>query len=380
MRFFKINSDSDFNALCDYINPHKTGRKIMALKSKLNYILIKDITQPAANILKQEALSIGAELVCSHEVIIRPTLTNALLMGHDAHLARLATKLLAQDFALKDLGEFLKLSFKREKTVKLMSIINLNNDSFYENSRVSELKLGQIIEEHLKLGADFIDLGAVSSRPGSFYVGGKEEYERLKYALDFIKKQGYYEKSIFSLDSFDINCVKMALDCGFLLINDISGLKNPELLDLAKTYQASYLLMHMQNEPHNMQVNPYYEDVLASLEDFFKNALRLCDEAGVKKVIIDPGFGFGKELGHNLSIIKHLEHFLQFQKPILVGASRKGSVSKVFKSEVKDRLAGSLAFHAAAFKNGASIIRTHDLYEHKQFFAVLKALDESNVF
>lgn len=160
------------------------------------------------------------------------------------------------------------------------------------------------------------------------------------------------------------------------MINDITGLKNENLAKLAKNYDAFYCLMHMQNEPHNMQENPNYENLILELERFFALKLEILESYGVKKSILDIGFGFGKSAEHNMILLKNLEHFLQFNKPLLVGASRKGTINFYFESEVEKRLAGSLYLHLKAYENGASIIRTHDLYEHKQLFTLHKAYEE----
>lgn len=380
MKAFIINDHSDFHALCEKISPHKGGENIMAFKSCLKYIYIKDLSSPAANILKQDALSVGAELVCHKDVIIKNIKSEALLMATPAQLKRLVVKEAKQDFGLKDLAKFLDLSYFKPKKPKIMSIININEDSFYENSRVKEDELLKTLQKHVDLGADFIDLGAVSSRPGSVYVGREEELKRLDFAFKIIAKHKINEKVILSLDSFDSVAIKRALDVGFGLINDISGLKNKELLSLAKEYSVPYLLMHMQNEPHNMQDDPHYEDVLAEITDFFAKGIKECEEAGVKDVLIDPGFGFGKRLEDNLIIIKHLEHFLTLKKPILVGASRKGSINKIYTSKVSERLPGTLALHARAAANGASVIRCHDLSEHLQYFAIIDALNNTNAW
>ena len=135
----------------------------------------------------------------------------------------------------------------------------------------------------------------------------------------------------------------------------------------------------MQNEPHNMQDEPRYDFILSDIETFFKEKLEILDSFGVKDVILDVGIGFGKSAEHNLLLITHLEHFLQFQKPLLVGASRKSLINAYHKSEVDERLPGSLFLHLKAFENGASILRTHDVKEHKQMFAISKAMQELSI-
>ncbi|EMU6398931.1 dihydropteroate synthase [Campylobacter jejuni] len=380
MKFFKINPNTDFNLLCSFINPHKMGQKIMSEKTKIHFIFIKDISTPAANILKQDALRVGAELITHKEVITaKITHSNALLMASKEQIQKLITKEKLQDFGLKNLALFLQKDFLKTKKAELMAVINVNEDSFNAKSRVSEEDFEKRLNDFLALKPEYIDIGAVSSRPGSEYCGKEEEFKRLKKILDLIYEKNYHEKAIFSLDSFDEYCLEYALNKGFKLINDIASLRNLNLAKLASKYEAKYCLMHMQNNPNNMQDNPFYEDLLDEMTLFFKEKLELLESFGVKESILDVGIGFGKSAEHNMILIKHLEHFLQFNKPLLIGASRKSVINAYFQSEIKDRLAGTLYLHLKAFENGASIIRVHDLYEHKQLFALAQAMDNIGV-
>lgn len=389
MKFFKINPNTDFNLLCSFINPHKMGQKIMSEKTQIHFILIKDIATPAANILKQDALRVGAELITHKEVITaKITYSNALLMATKEQIQKLINKEKLQDFGLKNLARFLENGFSKPKQAELMAVINVNEDSFNADSRVSYKDFEERLNEILALNPEYIDIGAVSSRPKSVYCGkeeefvycGKEEeFRRLKNVLDLIYDKNYYEKAIFSLDSFDEYCLEYALNKGFKFINDISSLRNLNLAKLASKYNAKYCLMHMQNDPLTMQDDPRYDDLLDEMSSFFKEKLEILDTLGVKESILDVGIGFGKSAEHNMILIKHLEHFLQFKKPLLVGASRKSVINAYYESEVKDRLAGTLYLHLKAFENGASIIRVHDLYEHKQLFAMANAMQSIGV-
>ncbi|QYH11391.1 dihydropteroate synthase [Campylobacter jejuni] len=380
MKFFKINPNTDFNLLCSLINPHKMGQKIMSEKTKTHFIFIKDISNPAANILKQDALRVGAELITHKEVITaKITHSNALLMASKEQIQKLIAKEKLQDFGLKNLALFLQKDFLKPKKAELMAVINVNEDSFNAKSRVSEKDFEKRLNDFLALKPEYIDIGAVSSRPGSEYCGKEEEFKRLKKILDLIHEKNYHEKAIFSLDSFDEYCLEYALNKGFKLINDITSLRNLNLAKLASKYEAKYCLMHMQNDPNNMQDNPFYEDLLHEMTLFFKEKLELLESCGVKESILDVGIGFGKSAEHSMILIKHLEHFLQFNKPLLIGASRKSVINAYFQSEIKDRLAGTLYLHLKAFENGASIIRVHDLYEHKQLFALVQAMDNIGV-
>ena len=378
MKIFKIDNKTNFNEICKFIKPEKTGEKLMEKKASLNFFYIKDIKDPAANILKQDALSIGAELVCQRSAILGQGAGNALLIANDKQLASLAKKEALQDFGLKDLSKFIKKEFIKPKKPEIMGVVNINEDSFNKASRVNTKTGIQRIEKQINDGASYIDLGGVSSRPGSKYCGRDEEFRRIKDIISQIYKLNLYEKAKFSLDSFDEYCLEYALNHGFTFINDISA--DLSLCKLAKKYNATYSLMHMKGDPTNMQKDPKYDDLIDEIDEFFKVKLDEIYSYGVKDIVLDPGIGFGKSASDNLFLIKHLEHFLHFNLPLFVGASRKSVINYYFKSEVDERLAGSLYLHLKAYENGATIIRTHDVFEHSQMFKLHEAMNKISIW
>ena len=378
MKIFKINPQTDFNEICEIIRPSDEGRNLMKKKSAINFFLIKDLRSPAANILKQDALSVGAELVTNRDVILGGANSVALLMATDAQVQALAKKEAAQDFGLKNLAKFLKSPFKRPQRAQIMGVVNVNEDSFNAASRVNE-KIGiEKIEAMIEQGAEYIDVGAVSSRPGSKYVGREVEFARLEKILAEIYRLNLHEKAKFSLDSFDPYCLEFALNHGFKMINDITA--NASLATLATRYDAQFCMMHMQGDPATMQIAPKYNDLIGEISDFFEQKIALARELGAKKIVLDVGIGFGKTAEQNLLLIKHLEHFLKFGCPLLVGASRKSVINFYSPSEIKDRLPGSLYLHLKAFENGAQIIRTHDVAEHKQLFDMHEAMSQATLW
>ena len=378
MKIFKINPQTDFNEICEIIRPSDEGRNLMKKKSAINFFLIKDLRSPAANILKQDALSVGAELVTNRDVILNGANSAALLMATDAQVGALAKKESAQDFGLKNLAKFLKSTFKKSQRAQIMGVVNVNEDSFNAASRVNEKSGIEKIEAMIEAGADYIDLGGVSSRPGSEYCGREEEFRRIKDIVEEIYKLNLHEKAKFSLDSFDPYCLEFALNHGFKMINDITA--NTNLASLAARYDAQFCMMHMQGDPATMQIAPKYNDLIGEITDFFEQKIALARELGAKKIVLDVGIGFGKTAEQNLLLIKHLEHFLKFGCPLLVGASRKSVINHYYKSEVKDRLPGSLYLHLKAFENGAQIIRTHDVAEHKQLFDMHEAMNQATLW
>ena len=378
MKIFKINPQTGFNEICEIIRPSDEGRNLMKKKSAINFFLIKDLRSPAANILKQDALSVGAELVTNRDVILGGANSAALLMATDAQVLALAKKEAAQDFGLKNLAKFLKSPFKKPQRAQIMGVVNVNEDSFNAASRVNEKSGIARIEEMIEQGAEYIDVGAVSSRPGSKYVGREVEFARLEKIVAEIYRLNLHEKAIFSLDSFDAYCLEYALNHGFKMINDITA--NASLATLAARYDAQFCMMHMQGDPATMQIAPKYNDLIGEISDFFEQKIVLARELGAKKIVLDVGIGFGKTAEQNLLLIKHLEHFLKFDCPLLVGASRKSVINHYYKSEVKERLPGSLYLHLKAFENGAQIIRTHDVAEHKQLFNMHEAMSQATLW
>lgn len=378
MKIFKIDNKTNFNEICKFIKPEKIGEKLMKKKASLNFFFIKDLKDPAANILKQDALSIGAELVCQRSAILGQGTGNALLIANDKQLASLAKKEALQDFGLKDLSKFIKKDFIKPKKPEIMGVVNINEDSFNKASRVNTKTGIQRIEKQINDGASYIDLGGVSSRPGSKYCGRDEEFRRIKDIISEIYKLNLYEKAKFSLDSFDEYCLEYALNHGFTFINDISADLN--LCKLAKKYNATYSLMHMKGDPTNMQKDPKYDDLIDEIDEFFKVKLDEIHSYGFKDIVLDPGIGFGKSASDNLFLIKHLEHFLHFNLPLFVGASRKSVINYYSKSEVDERLAGSLYLHLKAYENGATIIRTHDVFEHSQMFKLHEAMNKISIW
>lgn len=258
-----------------------------------------------------------------------------------------------------------------------MGVLNANDDSFYSQSRFSEGDVINKIEAMIEEGADIIDIGAVSSRPGSDKVAEKEELERLKPILDALYSQKFHDKVKLSLDSYSPVCISYALERGFHIINDIQGLQNDEVCRLVGEYKAKAIVMHMQGTPEIMQVNPSYENLLKELESFFKERIEKAEHFGIKDLALDVGIGFGKSLEDNLTLIKHLSYFKSLGKELLVGASRKSMIDLVSPSKVQERLPGTLAIHLKAYDNGARIIRAHDVKEHLQALKLQEALNNT---
>jgi len=379
MYIYQINNIKNKTKFLKNLKVHGGGIPIMAKKMELLTFYIKDLKTPAVNILKQDALSIGAELatpsgviVCEHEQY------DCLLIGTRKHIEILSKKELAQPFGLKklalELQQFLKV---KEHPVKIMGIINANDDSFFSGSRFMANDAVEQIKEMIEEGADIIDIGAVSSRPNADEVSAELELERIKPICDVIKAEKLYEQVSFSIDSYTPSVIEYALKSGFNLVNDITGASDNEVVKLAVDYNAKLCIMHMQGTPQTMQKNPVYADVMVEVSEFFEERITKCELLGMKRedIILDVGIGFGKTLEHNLILLRNMKHFKKFGCEVLVGASRKSMIDKIISTPTEERLAGTLAIHLQTVQNGgASLIRCHDVKEHVQALAVWDSL------
>jgi len=373
----KLSNEIDAASWISKLNVEGGGRRILSEKMELQLYYIQDLHVGAANILKQDALSIGADLAVPKSTIIcESPRVDCILMGTRKHMQILSRKELAQPFGLKTLAQELKKFLKQEKAnrYQIMGVINANDDSFYSGSRFSENDAIVKIEKMIEEGADIIDIGAVSSRPGSASVSAEEELVRLRPIIDTLYAQRLYEKVQLSLDSYSASSVSYALERGFHIINDITGLADDEVCRLVGSYKAKAVIMHMQGTPQTMQNDPQYIDLFKEMEAFFAERIAKADSFDIKEIVLDVGIGFGKSLEDNLALIHHLAHFKKLHKDILIGASRKSMIDMIAPSSAEERLPGTLAIHLKAYENGACIIRTHDVKEHVQAFKVHQAI------
>jgi len=353
------------------------GLNIMSAKAQLYIVSINGLKSAGANILKQDALSIGADLaVPKGTVQSAQTYVDCLLIASKKHMQILSRKELGQPYGLKEVAHQLQIILKTEKPrhCRVMGIVNANDDSFFAGSRFKAGEAFERIKKMIEEGAEIIDIGGVSSRPGSKEVSAEEELERVRPIIDLLEGSPLLERAQFSIDTFQPLVARYALERGFHIINDIRGLESDELCEVIAEFDATAIIMHMQGRPETMQLKPHYEDLLDEIYTFFQNRIAKAHEYGIKSIILDIGIGFGKSMEDNLMLITHLEHFLRLKKQILVGASRKSVINAIDPSEIADRLGGTIALHLAAARNGAAIVRVHDVQEHVQALKVQKAL------
>ena len=260
----------------------------------------------------------------------------------------------------------------------LMGVLNVTPDSFSDGGRF--FKLEEAVKQGIKLaeeGADIIDIGGESTRPGSEPVPIEEELRRI---IPVIEQLAQIIKVPISIDTYKSKVAKEALDAGAWMVNDISGLRfDPEMKKVIAEYDVPVVLMHIQGTPRNMQENPKYENLLEDIKSYLNQSISIAEEAGIgeDKIIIDPGIGFGKTLDDNLKILKNLREFKSLEKPVMIGVSRKSFIGKILDLPTDERLEGSLASMAVAIMNGANILRVHDVKESKRVAKLVDAILKS---
>lgn len=248
----------------------------------------------------------------------------------------------------------------------IMGILNLDDHSFYDGGQYnSEEKILNRIEKMIEEGADIIDIGAVSSRPFSSPKSLQEELDVFKTYFKTISKT--FQNTFFSIDTFRSEVAEYTLDHGAVIINDISAFRiDANLPKIVEKYQAAYVLMHMQGMPNNMQSNPVYNNLLQEILYFFTERLHQLNAFQISDIIIDLGFGFGKTIEDNYKLLKNISYFDYLEKIQLVGLSRKSMIYKPLNTTPENALIGTSALHFEALKQGAKILRVHDVLEAKQ--------------
>lgn len=399
-----IQDASEAERLMREIGVDRGGIEIMAPKSVTRLVMVRRLPIFAANILKQETLSLGADTAVSrHALTGNATHTDCLIIASLSHYSRLCQKLKRQPYGLGrlsldletvlsnyqkndfilDLGRY-KLNLQSH--THIMGIINLTPDSFSGDGLLrttndpstapgaGERRTANIVDYARRLadeGADILDIGGESSRPGARPVPLKEELLRV---IPAIKAIGKKLKIPISVDTSKSEVARQALDNGALIVNDITALNgDPGMIKVVKRSKAAVALMHMKGRPHTMQKNPRYGCLMQEVCGYLRQAMDKAIEAGVdrKRIILDPGIGFGKSLEHNLEIIKSLGRLKALGQPILIGLSRKSFLGKITRKEADNRVFAGISANCLAVINGARIVRVHDVQETKDSLTVL---------
>lgn len=245
----------------------------------------------------------------------------------------------------------------------VMGIINTNSDSFYSGSRATQIiEILQKAEQMLVQGATFLDFGAQSTRPGAELIGTENELKFVIPAIEAVIKA--FPDALISIDTFDATVAKAAINAGACLVNDVSaGDDDPNMIETIADLNVPYIIMHKKGAPKTMQQNPIYDNVFLEISAYFAQKIQLLKQLGIADIILDPGFGFGKTLSHNYTLLNRLADFSIFELPVLVGLSRKSMIQKTINCNADEALNGTTVANTIALLNGANILRVHDVKE-----------------
>jgi dihydropteroate synthase len=376
-----ISSKDDALKELEKIGAEPQGIKAMLPKMQSFIIHVEGLECKVANIMKQEMLSIGGDVAVARGVVdCSIERSDAIIMGTVKQIEKLSRKIEVQPFGMRSIakelqdlmGKTSRVSFilktpEREVEIGgrtlIMGILNMTPDSFSDGGQFSSveeaLTCAVKMEEE---GADIIDIGGESTRPGSDSVSDDEE---LKRVIPLIKKLKNRIKIPISIDTTKSIVAKNAIDEGAEIINDVSALRaDQKMTELIASTGMPVVLMHMRGIPKTMQqIDVQYKSVCGDIISFLRERIETAGHMGIgeEKIIIDPGIGFGKTMGDNLNIIKHLKEFRVLGRPILIGPSRKSFIGRVTGSETGKRIEGTAAVIAASIMNGAHIVRVHDV-------------------
>ncbi|MDD5766267.1 MAG: dihydropteroate synthase, partial [Candidatus Marinimicrobia bacterium] len=353
------------------------GIHIMTSKGDFRIFKIQKLSAPAANILKQQMLSIGGECAVSkHVSTCSVDQAPAILMGTRKQFTYLIESLKHQPFGLKTVSEELKKQFEMidssrlfrigktefdfTKKTAIMGILNVTPDSFSDGGKFTQPDVAadaalKMIED----GADIIDIGGESTRPGAAKVDLQTELNRVLPVIDRIQARTMVP---ISIDTCKSKVAAEALDHGATMVNDISGLMfDSEMAAVVAKHNASVTLMHIQGKPENMQENPHYENIIDEILESLGKSIHIASNTGIPndRILVDPGFGFGKTYEDNLFLLRYLNEFKSLGYPLLIGVSRKAFTGKLLDLPVTERLETSLTALSAGILRGANVVRVH---------------------
>lgn len=263
-------------------------------------------------------------------------------------------------------------------TPRVMGILNVTPDSFYAGSRMqTEEAIAQRVRQIVDEGADMIDIGAYSSRPIADHVSQEEEMERLRMGLAVLRRVA--PEAVVSVDTFRADVARMCVEeYGVAIINDIAaGEMDGKMFETVADLRVPYIMMHMQGTPQDMQQRPHYDNLLKEVFLYFAKKVQQLRDLGVKDMILDPGFGFGKTLEHNYELLAHLEDFSVFELPVLVGVSRKSMIYKLLDTTPADALNGTTVIDTICLLKGADILRVHDVRQAVETVKIVEKMRDN---
>lgn len=391
VRCLEIRSAARSESEMSVVGVDPAGVRIMAPKQFHYNLKVAGLTPAQANVLKQDALAIGAEAaIAKGAASCTVKSTDAIVSGTLKELKALAAKLEHQSFGLPAVGRALEealrnldttgfriegrsSSWELSKRTLIMGILNVTPDSFSDGGRFFEKT--RAIERALEMveeGADWVDIGAESTRPGAEPVSIEEELRRVVPVVEAVSKAGV----AVSIDTTKARVAASALDAGAEMVNDISALSfDPDMASVCAEHGAPVVLMHMRGTPKTMQADTRYDDLTGEVFEYLLERIEYATRSGIKfeKIIIDPGIGFGKSGEGNLELLNNLGEFKTLGRPILVGASRKSFISRTV-GEKGDVAAGTISVNTAAILRGANALRVHDIKEARSAAVMADAI------
>lgn len=391
-RILSIKKPEDIKEELKKIGVTSGGIISMAPKANSVALKLKNIKVGAANIIKQDMLSIGGDTAVSRGVVDgKVKKSDIIILGNLHKIKLLLKKLSHQDIfeipqickSIENLIQ-IEVEFSTKKLTArkyilpldrtlIMGILNVSPDSFYDGGKYSTLDSALFqIEKMVKDGADIIDIGGESTRPYSEKISVEEEISRV---IPIIEKCVSNFDIPISVDTYKSEVAKSALQTGVHIVNDISALRFDKKMasTIAKYQDVPVILMHIKGTPKNMQDNPTYDDVVEEILDYLAESINIAEDAGIngENIIIDPGIGFGKRVEDNVKIIQKISEFRSLDKPILLGCSNKSFIGKILDAEKNDRLEGTFAANSFGILNGVNIIRVHEVAQHKKLVQML---------
>lgn len=392
MRVLSLRSIREIRRELEKIGVDRACLDSLAEKGAFVTIKIEHLDPASCNIIKQSALSVGTDAAVHRDVITgKKEYSDIILFGSRKEIERVARKLSGQPFGLdgvatemleqmngKGKKRFFSTARRRIEIgggVRIMGILNVTPDSFSDGGKFLEKE--QAVERALQMvdeGADMIDIGGASSRPGADPVPSDVEMGRVIPVIEAVKQKTDIPVSV---DTCKRDVAERALECGAEIVNDISALRFDGLMaDLVREKHAGIILMHMQGKPKHMQHNPHYDDVMQEIFHFLNERVTHAIDRGIARdcIVIDPGIGFGKRLEDNFEILDRIAEFRSLGVPVLVGASRKSFIGMTLELPVDERIEGSLAACAVALEGGVDMVRVHDVGATKRFVTMFESI------
>lgn len=377
-----IRNLSDAKAAVKTVGVYDDVNEVMAEKTLFEVLEIEGVKSPAANILKQVAISRGSDAVVHRDVITGDVdKSTVILPGTVRELKLISEELKKQPFGLSEIGDKILQILNSGSSMSsflIMGVLNITPDSFSDGGNYfDEDEAKERFAEIQKEGADIVDVGAESSRPGAKKLEVDEELSRLKDIFPLFENSSIP----VSIDTYKSEVAEEALSNGAKIVNDISALRMDEKMpDVVRDYDARVVLMHMKGTPETMQKEPYYNNVIKEISEFFEERIEFCLSSGIDedKIILDPGIGFGKRQEDNLTILSKLEEFTSYGFPVLIGTSRKSFIGKITGEDVENRLDASIATAVYSYLKGVSILRVHDVRQTRNSLSVISSIGGKN--